>query len=244
METSTTTCLYMLTMLTLFLPLHVLSSYDYNDWIAPSSPTMPRSVQSSAVGYDSTNDRIWILGSHNWGVSGYANPRQLMSYDINSNVFTKYSATALPSSVYGWGDFYTQIDDIVYMLVGGISTFNVNTAQFTYQSHATQQWLDSTRGCLSSIDDALFVLGATTPNASYYRFVQVLNLTNSTWITSPALNQGRIHASCIVHPYNNALYAIGGNNGTSYLQTIEKLYVGDLAHLSQYNWEFIDSLPR
>eukprot|EP01083_Nonionella_stella_P273243 926851_1 len=162
-----------LTMLTLFLPSHILASYDYNNWIAPS-PTLPRDVFDAAVGYDSINNAIWILGSDYMGYE----PQQLISYDIDSNLVTDYNATALSHNVYGYSEFYTQIDDILYMIdpLNGdkLSTFNVNTAQFTYY----YQNIDiphgvGTYGCLASIDDVLFVLGGGTSE----KHVQVLNLT-------------------------------------------------------------------
>eukprot|EP01083_Nonionella_stella_P226282 803775_1 len=240
----TCTFAYILSMLTLLLPSHILASYDYNNWIAPSSPTLSRDIDMSAVGYDSSNNTIWILGGYPYN----GDPQSLISYDIVSNLFTDYTVTALSDDVWGWGDFYTQIDDILYMidpLGEKLSTFNVNTAQFTYYYQNIDIPLGALNyGCLASIDDALFVLGAgPTPSLlDPKKHVQVLNLTTRTWIVSPEvdyLNQSRTRSSCIVHPYNNALYAIGG-----YTETIEKLYVGDLAHLSQYNWEFIDSLPH
>eukprot|EP01083_Nonionella_stella_P129230 392053_1 len=252
METfSTLTCsfVYILSMLTLLLPSHILASYEYNNWIAPSSPTLPRDIRWAAVAYDSSNNTIWILGDFPYN----GDPRSLISYDIDSNIFTDYTATALSDYVWGWGDFYTQIDDILYMIDPSgdkLSTFNVNTAQFTYYYQNIDIPLGALNyGCLASIDDALFVLGAgPTPSLlDPKKHVQVLNLTTRTWIVSPEvdyLNHGRRSTSCIVHPYNNALYAIGGDNGTSITQTIEKLYVGDLAHISQYNWEFIHSLPH
>eukprot|EP01083_Nonionella_stella_P290048 986940_1 len=227
------------------------TSSDYNNWTAPSSPTLPRPADSAAVGYDSTTNRIWLVGSYDpyKFVS-----HQLMSYDIDSAVFTNYSATALSHPVEGQGDYYTQIGDILYMIdpTGNkLSTFNVNTAQFAYY----YQNIDIPHtvfddGCLASIDDALFVLGGYE-NTSYKnaKSVQILDLTTSTWIVSPEvgyLSEGRVWASCIVHPYNNALYAIGGcysTDGYGARQPIEKLYVGDLAHISQYDWESIDSLP-
>eukprot|EP01083_Nonionella_stella_P093296 261398_1 len=224
----------------LTIPSHTIASYDYNNWIEPSSPIISRGVYQPAVGYGSINNTIWILGSHYGQLE-----RQLMSYDIDSNLFTDYSATALSNDVSGWGDFYTQIDDILYMIDpwnDTLSTFNVNTAQFAYyyQNIEIPHTVSDNDGCLASIDDALFVLGGGTS----YKYVQVLNLTATTWIVSPEvdyLNHGRRSTSCIVHPYNNALYAIGGIPDT---ETIEKLHVGDLAHLSQYKWEFIESLPH
>eukprot|EP01083_Nonionella_stella_P226279 803761_1 len=156
---STLTCsfVYILSMLALFLPSHIIASYDYNNWIAPSASTLPEDVYAAAVGYDSINNTIWIVG-------GNPAERSLISYDIDSNLFTDYTATALSDYVWGWGDFYTQIDDILYMidpLGNKLSTFNVKIAQFTYH----YQNIDiphevSESGCLASIDDALFVLGA------------------------------------------------------------------------------------
>eukprot|EP01083_Nonionella_stella_P209589 759607_1 len=253
-------CIFILVLLTLFLPSYIIASYDYNDWIGPSSPTLPRDVYQAAAGYDSTNNRIWILGD-------WPGDKSLMSYDIDSNFFTNYSA--LSNGITGLGNFYTQIDDILYMIsgIGGsysypagstpvihnkLSTFNVNTAQFTYYYQnidipLTVDTYGESDGCLASIDDALFVLGGGHGNVYKYEYVQVLNLTSSTWIYSPDiayLNEGRLFTSCVVHPYNNALYVIGGYNRSLETATIEKLYVGDLAQISQYSWEFIESLPH
>eukprot|EP01083_Nonionella_stella_P029483 81147_1 len=231
--------------------------YDYNNWIEPNQ-TMPRDVYQAAVGYDSINSRIWIIGSSTITMQGSTftlEPRQLISYDIDSDLFTDYNATALSHPVSGRGDFYTQIDDILYMIdTSGtkLSTFNVKTAQFTYYYQnidipLTVDTYGESDGCLASIDDALFVLGGGHGNVYKYEYVQVLNLTSSTWIYSPDiayLNEGRLFTSCVVHPYNNALYVIGGYNRSLETATIEKLYVGDLAQISQYSWEFIESLPH
>eukprot|EP01083_Nonionella_stella_P109859 320879_1 len=253
METlMTLTCssVYILTMLTLFLPSHLRATYDYNNWIEPSSPKMPRAVRMAAVGYNSITDTIWIVGGTSFSTYDSADFEQLMSYDINSNSFTNYSSTALSGGAMGYADFYTQIGDIIYMVgqwgnhaINSFSTFNVNTTQYTHLYQNNDEniifpydiWDNyGPRGCLASTDDALFVLGSGT-------LLQVFNLTTSAWtVPTQRLNEAREQASCIVHPYNHALYVIGGLYTSS---SIEKLYVGDLAHLNQYEWEFIDSLP-
>eukprot|EP01083_Nonionella_stella_P234639 825808_1 len=251
--TLTCSCLYVsmtfLLMLTLFLPSHIIASYDYSTWIEPPSPTMPRNVSHAAVGYSSINNRIWILGSYDYCCEG----QQLMSYDIDSDTFTDYGATALSHPIEGQAEVYTQIGDTVYMIASGnpawkIATFNVNTAVFTdyYQNIILPQMAYLNGGCLASTEGALFVLGGG-PNyrpgdSSTYDYVQVLNLTTRTWMVSPEidyLSKGRKNAACVVHPYNNALYVMGGHAGPSYAYGVIKLYVGDLAHLSQYHWETI-----
>eukprot|EP01083_Nonionella_stella_P103617 296068_1 len=181
MLTCSSRCLYILTMLTNLSQ----ASYDYNNWITPSSPTLPYNVDTPAVAYNSINNTIWILGS--------ASHQQytLISYDIDSNNFTGYGYEALYHGVWGeggvWGDgdFYTQIGDVLYTLdpwENKLSTFNVNTAQFTYyyQNIDIPYAVYGSGGCLASIDDALFVLG----RHSYLQYVQVLNLTTQVWIAT------------------------------------------------------------
>eukprot|EP01083_Nonionella_stella_P023368 64655_1 len=234
-------CIYILIILTSFLPSHIEASYDYNNWIKPSSPTLPRRVDHAAVGYDSINNKIWIVGGGLVSECPSCDYKQLISYEIDSNLFTDHGEILLSHSVEGFTAFYTQSGNILYMIDPSgskLSTFNVNTAQFTYyyQNIDIPHGVNNI-GCLASIDDALFVLGKNQ-NPQF----QVMNLTTSTWIVWPEVaNRSRSHASCIVHPYNNAFYVIGGY---PYTETIEKLYVGDLAHISQYNWEFIESLPH
>eukprot|EP01083_Nonionella_stella_P314690 1134657_1 len=73
METSMTltySCVYILIILTSFLASHIQGSYDYNNWIKPSSPTLPRRVDHAAVGYASGNE-IWIVGG---GVGNWTQP--------------------------------------------------------------------------------------------------------------------------------------------------------------------------
>eukprot|EP01083_Nonionella_stella_P148400 469626_1 len=187
------TCVDILTMLTLLLPSHITASYDYSNWTQPSSPTISTDerfggISFSVVAYDN-NSRIWLLGS--WMGNYHDHSRQLMSYDIYSNRFTYYSNTQLSNPVFGSCDFYTQIGDILiilYMIDGvdgdKLSTFNVNTAEFTYY------YIDipyvAEYSCLASIDRVLFVVGGMQP-ASHY-MVQVLNLTTGTWIVSPEID--------------------------------------------------------
>eukprot|EP01083_Nonionella_stella_P307875 1084038_1 len=103
--TLTCSSVYILTMLTLFLPSHLRASYDYNNWIVPSSSIMPENLTRIAVGYDSINDTIWILRGGS----------SIFSFDINSNSFTDIPINyRLLDITYGMNEFYTQIDDILY----------------------------------------------------------------------------------------------------------------------------------
>eukprot|EP01083_Nonionella_stella_P109858 320874_1 len=159
-------------MLTLFLPSHLRASYDYNNWIVPSSSIMPENLTRIAVGYDSINDTIWILRGGS----------SIFSFDINSNSFTDIPINyRLLDITYGMNEFYTQIDDILYFFDNEgyyLSEFNVRTTELFKDRIRIPSYTDG-EACLASIDDALFVLRTS---------VEILNLTTNTGIVSPEVN--------------------------------------------------------
>eukprot|EP01083_Nonionella_stella_P169428 574506_1 len=90
----------------------------FSDWVTISNPGLPRTTAYMAVG--SYNDAIFILGG--WG------SKQVVEYSVTDMTFTDHG-NELQYNAYGGGDFYTQIDNTVYMLSGSGS--NLNTFDMT-----------------------------------------------------------------------------------------------------------------
>eukprot|EP01084_Bolivina_argentea_P294135 506027_1 len=204
---------------------------DANDWKFKISPMyLPATCYSMAIGYKS--NKIWILGGLHY------HSQQLVSYDTDSNNFTAFGDPILPNDVYGYGQYYTQINDMLYMVNPSgswLDQFNMNNQKFSkFSGPEIPVNVDNT-ACLTSYKNYLIVLEGYT--------VQVMNVGLTTWLSDvPSMQVYRQAFSCIAH--NNYLYAIGGstNGGTDKFDSIEKLNLNDIDNIEHEHWIFIDNL--
>eukprot|EP01084_Bolivina_argentea_P253855 426577_1 len=216
----------------------LLTNYEY--WTTATS-TLPRADARAAIGH--YNQSIFILGGTNYRF-------QLTEYNIVNDKFIDYGTSVLGDHTYGSGQFYTQINNILYIInVGGasLSTFDTTTKIFTpnYNDVTIPIAVDTT-SCLASTNDGsyLFVVGGG-PNSSPLTSLQIFNMQSNTWLSNtPAMQTQRSKFSCIVHPTKNELYAIGGINGTNvpWLNSVEVLNVNhaSLNNIEFQTWRYID----
>eukprot|EP01083_Nonionella_stella_P150370 478942_1 len=93
-------------------------------------------------------------------------------------------------------------------------------------------------GCLAATTTHLIVTGGMDDAFTILDQVQMLNLQTHIWEnTLPVMNQARHSHSCIVNPSTNALYVVGGSNGT-YLASIERVYTDS----DDASWSYIGYL--
>ena len=81
--------------------------------------------------------------------------------------------------------------------------------------------------------DKMVVLLGGWPGTSFYDatdLVSIWNVGENRWQTGPPLQEKRRSLASVV--CNGAVYAIGGFNGHTALDTIERIHVGDLVHSS------------
>eukprot|EP01084_Bolivina_argentea_P217686 369549_1 len=216
---------------------HVLSSIVYCQWIESNQNI--RADHNMAVGV--WNNTINIL-------FGETYPQQKTTYSKTDGIVFD-SETALNHTVLGYGQFYTQINNILYLinghggseqnLIDTISTYNIHNNQFILNAYVIKQQV-STTACIASTTDLLFVVGGkyygtfeTCGTGCIRNLVQILNLNTNTW-TQTYMQEPREALSCVVHPIVNALYAVAGNDGSSDVPTIERKILDDNSSTWQY----------
>ena len=210
--------------------------------------TMPGGNSYMIIGFDGTSETIYLVG-------GYQNEKHLVSYTKLTN-WTDYGSDALPSYVWAKGQSYTQdFDNILYFFRDSsditLQQFDLSTQTFT--TYPTQPSIDKNsfygeEACLCYVvndydEYLIFTLQSVT---------WILDLTNQTFITSlddesmPLMNNRlRQQHACIVEPISGYLYVIGGfTSGSGWhgksINTIEKLYVGDIMNINQYSFYILN----
>eukprot|EP01084_Bolivina_argentea_P137079 241407_1 len=223
----------------------ITANAQYTGWTSISSPPLPRTTMRAAIGYSDVTDSIWIKAGHDAD-----NSPQLVSF--KDNLFTDHGASNLSFIVKGQGQFYVQIEHYLWMIATtGTSfiRFNVRTAVIEYNYNAITIQNVGEFACLTGMIDSdghqfLIVVGGDSASKIYLNKVQILNLTNNTWLSNvPAMQTKRRSLSCEV--VNEYVYAFGGRNGagnSGVIQSIEKLYVGDVANVQAYAWSFFGNL--
>eukprot|EP01084_Bolivina_argentea_P157709 274801_1 len=85
----------------------ILVLAGYSNWITVNESKMSRADYAMAAGYDSINDKIWLLGGANYGY-------QLLSYEANGS-FTDHGQSVLLRDTFGWSQYYTTIAGSLWM---------------------------------------------------------------------------------------------------------------------------------
>eukprot|EP01083_Nonionella_stella_P045760 122731_1 len=202
-------------------------------WVQSITSTLPSKDYDISVGI--YNQSIYLLG-------GYMNSRQLTEYIISEDTFVDHG-TSLGSDVFGYGQYWTQIDHILYIKQwdnDAIDIFDMNTKAFTtrYITNVpknTGQW-----ACLASSQTQLFVVGGTF-NA--INDVSVYDLLTAQWLSNvPPMQSSRASGTCIIHPTTNALYAIAGfKTSTTKTSSIETIEINDI---QLKTWTYIQPLSQ
>eukprot|EP01084_Bolivina_argentea_P205290 350732_1 len=181
---------------------------DYNNWITVSDPKLPRADEASAIGYDETSNKIWIVG-------GYKNAHQLVSYDTSGS-FIDYTSNALSHAILGFGQFYTVTSGSLWMIDSLGFYFNrfiFQTETLRVNYHAINQagGVGNT-ACLTSFlldPNTYLVVNGGYNGLEYLKTTHILNIVAGEWIQSvPDMMTGRERHVCIVA--GDVLYSIGG----------------------------------
>eukprot|EP01083_Nonionella_stella_P154110 496117_1 len=203
-------------------------------WSTPLTARLPLSDGSFAVG--SYQNSIYLLGGQNY--------RQLTICDI-STANCSYNPVKSSVNIHGVCDYSTQIDDTIYVFETynhALVSYNMKTDLFTSMSfYAHIPVSAEPYACLASRVGYLFVVGGSTNGNPPLKALQVLNITNNTWLTGvPSMHEARSGHTCIVDPLTNILYAIGGyvyNNSQGEIDTdtIESVLTNDF---TQNQWSY------
>eukprot|EP01083_Nonionella_stella_P275686 936481_1 len=195
-------------MLTTFL-LHIfLVPITDGQWISYTNPAVPKKDIQMAVGV--WNDHVFLLGGYNT-----LTRRSLIEFD-GSQFDDK--GEVLPINTWGYGDYYAQIENNLFMIDPTMSRLNVFNMALTTNQFTTFAIIPSDvneQGCLATDSDHLFVVGGYSySSSSPLDTVQILDIAEMSWQNGVSMKTARKQLSCIVDPYTKTLYAIGGNNGT------------------------------
>eukprot|EP01083_Nonionella_stella_P249334 862301_1 len=219
-----------------------------NDWSALQwvdlDVQLPRPSHSMAVA--SYNNSIFLFGGN-----GQAHAQDLVNqavkFDLLSQTITDLGMNYLSFTVLGENKYYTQINHLFYAIdpwssPSHITVYNLITKQVSITKPMSQSvGID---GCLSSIDDLLFVIGGYDGHGTYLSSTQIYNISSQNWTIGPPMDQARTYHACVVDWIDSVLYAIGGWQSTA-RSTVERIPIHTMM-LSETNtsWNYIQSLSE
>eukprot|EP01083_Nonionella_stella_P028638 78874_1 len=200
-----------------------------SNW-AQSNAVLSADSTGAFFGSNSTTQQLFIFGGSNI-------PGQLFTYDITQEQFTE-SALSI-SLPYGCSSCYTQYNDDIYFVSNyTLGKMNLNTHAIFESS--TQIPVYGKRTCLEvSVDGRfIFIIGGSTnsgsDNNSKRKEVSIYDIQQNTLSSAPDMGQIRSYLACII--VNDYLYAMGGDSGAAPHDTIERIYVGDIASIASETW--------
>ena len=222
-------------MSTVLFALYCTLQCTYGYWVARTIPSMPRVMYVGAAGH--YNGTIYLFGGFQWRT-------QLIRYEIDQAIFIDDGTKGINVSTYGYGQFYTQMDEIMYAIspIGDrINVYNLRTSNFSSDNSYPSIPINvQQRGCLASdsVTKTLFITGGSL---SAINALQILDLESYSFIVSDQnMSDNRRDHACIVDEIDGYLYAIGGSDsrggGVNSIERISSDYV------TNASWEFFNGI--
>eukprot|EP01083_Nonionella_stella_P095312 267527_1 len=176
------------------------------------------------------DDTIYLIG-------GAVIPKGVRAYQWTTETFL-IDHNPLDTNIEGYGQYYTQHQHIVYMIVPQadyIATYNMQTNEFI--SNLVQIPISVSKfACLASQNQTLYVVGGADADENALNQLQILSVSTLQWTTdAPVMNEARGQLSCIVT--NNYLWAFGGDFEDTFHITNERIHIPDIM---QNSWNYVD----
>jgi hypothetical protein len=200
-----------------------------NTWQTEASMPTPRADLSACE----VNGKIYLIGGMMYSGSSpyYVESSTNEVYEPSSNTWS--NAASIPSAVYGYSS--AVINGEIYVIGGSKSSGTAGTSNFVNSNQVynpqTNSWSLAanfpsfeTNGAAAATDgfmapQLLYSIGGFFIN-SYSNDVQVYNSSKNSWTKGAPMPTARAYLGVAV--LNDVLYAIGGFDGTNWLNTVEQ----------------------
>eukprot|EP01083_Nonionella_stella_P208805 757522_1 len=192
---------------------------------------LPRNAAGGAIGYDNKTNSILLFG-------GDDNEQQFIRFQNNQFIDEGQAYLSSSQQIAFTGQQYTQINNMLWTTDEyGDYLYAINT--HTYSADEPSITIPTSpyyRGCLASYMHYIFVVGGG--DTTTLDLVQIYDTLDAIWITNtPNMNQARRSFSCLVS--GSQLFAIGGWDGSNYLDSIEALTVSDINNINSHKWNYL-----
>ena len=199
-----------------------------NSWETKTSMPTPRSEFSASV----VNDKIYLIGGKRYSsINPYFNETAVNQvYDPENDTWT--TVAALPEPVYGYAS--AVIDGKIHIIGGSKNPSSGDTTVFdnahqvfdpqtgTWNLAANIPTPTTNGGAIATQNlmapSSLYDIGGFFSN-TYSGETQIYNPNNNSWTTGIPMPTHRAYLSVAI--INDLIYAIGGFDGTNWLNTVE-----------------------
>eukprot|EP01084_Bolivina_argentea_P285324 489268_1 len=171
-------------------------------------------------------DTQFALGYYNgtvklYGAQGYN--KQYMSFDVSTEIFTDHGSDYLSSFLNGGGQFYAQMENILYFIKtpDNIGYFDLTTDVFTPSAFRIPRSVFS-NACIGAHSLFLAVVGGY--NYGHLKELYLYDLSGGTWTQPANLKYGREIHSCVVHQDSGKFYVFGGISQSNYSPLNVEIY--------------------
>eukprot|EP01083_Nonionella_stella_P112298 330181_1 len=224
----------------LFVPFTLLMMLNYPCFsvFTTGLSTLPRTVNDVSIGFDSLTSTILIFGGDDNIAVAYN--RQFVTFDINERVFTDHGQYYLTSeqAIEGYAQNYMQIGSELWM-ISLSGTYFVKADTETYNVTVPSTTIPTTvheAACLSGSEEYLFVIGGGGDTAPAMNTVQIYRISDGQWLANvSSLNTKRSTLSCLA--FGDKLYAIGGDDDSTFLDSIETLDISNMDIIPSKTWD-------
>jgi N-acetylneuraminic acid mutarotase len=200
-----------------------------NTWETMSSMPTPRADLSANI----VDGKIYLIGGKTYSsISPYYNQTMVNQvYDIATNTWS--TNASMPVTLQGYAS--TVVDEKIYIIGGArqsVSGIDSSTNALQIYDPQTDTWTNGTAlNFSSSYGAAVATAGVMAPKKIYYiggystgtfsDKIQVYDIETNSWSEGPQMLTERAYLGLAV--VNDIIYAVGGFDGTNWLNSNEEL---------------------
>ena len=200
-----------------------------NTWETKASMPTPRADLSANI----VSDKIYLIGGKRYSsIAPYYNETNINEvYDPANDSWS--TRTSIPTSVQGYAS--AVVDDKIYIMGGSLESLSIENSRITGADEVYDPQNDSWSLASNLLNGFSYGAAAATTgymaptriycvggysNGEFSGQVQAYNLENNSWSIGESMPTPRAYLGVVV--VNDLLYAIGGLDGTNWLNTNEQ----------------------
>eukprot|EP01083_Nonionella_stella_P281700 958643_1 len=214
-------------------------------WIQSNNSVLPNGDRYGMIaGFHGQS--IYLIGGAT--ATNTAGVTDIIQYNISTDTYSSYGS--IGSTIRAEAQSYAQIQSTLYIYSSStdyIVTYDMSSSTYNAQ-YVLKDNINLDDPCMAIfnsdiVDDFLFILGGNqSPN--YNNGFHILNLNDKQWIEDgPNMTEPRSSFTC--QAYHGSLFAIGGGNAASVLDTVITIDISNMSNIAQQTWSTLsDTLSQ
>eukprot|EP01083_Nonionella_stella_P106062 305540_1 len=220
---------------------HIVTVANSLLWNQPNVPVLPNGGRQGMIA-GLYNRSIYLIGGAT--ATNTAGVTDIIQYNIDNNMYNIHGS--ITSAMHSYAQSYTQIESTLHIYSSStdyVVTYDMSSNTYDAQ-YALKDNINLDDPCVTNLNAEFLVLLGGSINPNYQSGFHIFNVITKQWMNDgPNMLEPRSYLTCQAH--NDHLFAIGGGNAASLLDTVIMINIGNISNIAHQNWSTLaDTLSQ